>query len=721
MTLGDVLVDSPTPAKLIRPADIFPLRKYRPGQQEAITVINAAVEAGENAILSAGTGTGKTITALVAALPPVLNSKNVRCMFVARTYKQNERVLEECMKVVNHIRDQLGRKDFHVLQLKGRTKMCLHEKIAQEDKEDPETHSKKCKNLRDDHECPFYEPFEEFEQADEETIIERLETGDLPQKVQAFVNSDPGGIYDSDRITTYGQKHRACPYYLAKYLLFRVHLVTCNYAWLFHPAINYSIFHKTPFALEHVICVVDEVHNLYDHCCDILSRSISPEKFPQIREQFAERHKFLTDRRVVLVKQYAHYPAIQIALSRLFEVLLSSARRGMDTITQVQIRLEAFLDATVKAFERLPLIPQNKFRRNQWDNCQEIELPVTLDDALHAIGDVTDLGLDYAMIYENPAKRFAQYLPSGKSVPPNVLAEIQDDGLFKERRPPARDPTSAIVNFASDLAGKVIEVLNPKGLLKEFANRSLFAKFDAKKEPLASGYRVHYTLSSCAFDARLITIRVLDRARAVVGMTGSFQPPLRSLIGFDASEKHHRLHVVPPNESLAKNIQVVFDTTCSSLYERRQVNIPSYARQVLFYAGLVPGNVGVFCPSYDVARSLRAALGTQVGHKPVFLEAQNSQENDVILAAFKSRAKKGGAIIVGPCQGKLGEGEDYPGHEMDAAIIAGFPLAAGSPSGDARQLFYTALFSPKPMVPHAQRRGIISRPSSRRPHIAKRV
>ncbi len=59
---------------------------------------------------------------------------------------------------------------------------------------------------------------------------------------------------------------------------------------------------------------------------------------------------------------------------------------------------------------------------------------------------------------------------------------------------------------------------------------------------------------------------------------------------------------------------------------------------------------------------------------------------------------------MGPCQGKFAEGEDYPGHEMDAVIIAGFPQSAGSPSGDAQQQFYTALFSPKPwdLTPEGQ-------------------
>ncbi len=697
VTPGDDIVDAPAPVEPIRPADIFPLRRYRPGQQEAIEAINAAVEARENAILSAGTGTGKTITALTAALPPVLNAKDVRCIFVARTYKENERVLEECMKVVAFIRQTLGRKDFFVLQLKGRARMCLHGRIAPEDKKDPETHGKKCLKLRKAGKCPYYEPFASLEG---EVLVERNVDGEyfpiLPSVVKDFIKSESGGVYDSERLIAFGQKNRACPYFVAKYLLHRVHLVTCNYTWLFHPAINATLFRGTPFALEQVICVVDEVHNLYDHCCKILSRSISPDVLEKIHSEFEEREKYLTERRKILVEKARGNPVLPGALEKFFEGLQASSHRGADAIKHTRDALTDLVNAHVKTFEQQPLNTSTKFQRNRWNRGGEIELPLSLEETLTAVGDLSHLGDDYALMFDDTEKRFLQYIPAGAPIPPDVMSAILSDGLFHEREPPLRDPTDAILNFANDLKAKAMEMQAATGFLKEFGKRSFFTKFDAQKEPLATGSRTKYRLTSSVFDARLVTLRVFDQAYSVVGMTGSFRESLIRLLGFDASMKPHHIHQVPPNSALAKNIQVIIDTTCSSKYEQREASRACFARQIRAYIELVPGNVGVFCPSYAFARSLRSTLGMYVGHKPVFLETTDSEESTNLLKSFKQRAKKGGAVIIGPCQGKFAEGEDYPGHEMDAAIVAGFPQSAGSPSGEAQQRFYTALFSPKP-------------------------
>jgi DNA excision repair protein ERCC-2 len=80
--------------------------------------------------------------------------------------------------------------------------------------------------------------------------------------------------------------------------------------------------------------------------------------------------------------------------------------------------------------------------------------------------------------------------------------------------------------------------------------------------------------------------------------------------------------------------------------------------------------------------------------RPVFVEAQGMQSkvNDHLIRQFKSCAGKGGAVLLGVQGGRASEGADYPGKEMETAIVVGVPYAQPTPRVEAQISFYERQF-----------------------------
>jgi DNA excision repair protein ERCC-2 len=79
-------------------ADFFPYMDVRPFQDQFIETIFNAVEEGRSVAIEGSNGLGKTIAALSACLPRALE-KNLKILYVARTYRQHDRVIEELKNI----------------------------------------------------------------------------------------------------------------------------------------------------------------------------------------------------------------------------------------------------------------------------------------------------------------------------------------------------------------------------------------------------------------------------------------------------------------------------------------------------------------------------------------------------------------------------------------------------------------------------------------------
>ena len=79
-------------------AEYFPYDSVRPHQDEFITTVYNAVANRRSVLIEGSNGLGKTISALSACLPVAIEKK-LKILYVARTHRQHDRVIEELRAV----------------------------------------------------------------------------------------------------------------------------------------------------------------------------------------------------------------------------------------------------------------------------------------------------------------------------------------------------------------------------------------------------------------------------------------------------------------------------------------------------------------------------------------------------------------------------------------------------------------------------------------------
>jgi DNA excision repair protein ERCC-2 len=98
--------------------EYFPYVSVRPFQDQFIKTVFASVEDQLSVLIEGSNGLGKTISALSACLP-VAVEKGLKILYVARTHRQHDRVIEE-------LRAVFKRHPISGVSLRGRNQMCLN-------------------------------------------------------------------------------------------------------------------------------------------------------------------------------------------------------------------------------------------------------------------------------------------------------------------------------------------------------------------------------------------------------------------------------------------------------------------------------------------------------------------------------------------------------------------------------------------------------------------
>src|SRR3990170_689751 len=99
-------------------AEYFPYASVRPFQDQFINTIFAAVKERRSVLIEGSNGLGKTISALSACLPTAVD-KGLKILYVARTHRQHDRVIEE-------LRAVFKKHPVSSISLRGRHEMCLN-------------------------------------------------------------------------------------------------------------------------------------------------------------------------------------------------------------------------------------------------------------------------------------------------------------------------------------------------------------------------------------------------------------------------------------------------------------------------------------------------------------------------------------------------------------------------------------------------------------------
>ena len=170
--------------------EYFPYTSVRPHQDEFVSTVYRAVRDRCSVLIEGSNGLGKTISSLSACVP-VAVEKNLKILYVARTHRQHDRVIEELRAIYTK---------HHVsgISIRGRGEMCLNAFAAQ-GAFDSKSLMEVCELLKAKSRCPYYLHVDE-------------RTYDYLQ-LQQQVGARP---YMASEIMSVCKKKEVCPYELVK-------------------------------------------------------------------------------------------------------------------------------------------------------------------------------------------------------------------------------------------------------------------------------------------------------------------------------------------------------------------------------------------------------------------------------------------------------------------------------------------------------------------------
>ena len=230
-------------------AEYFPYASVRPNQDQFINTIFDAVEDRRSVLIEGSNGLGKTISAISACLPTAIE-KDLKILYVARTHRQHDRVVEELRAVF---------KKHHVsgISLRGRNQMCLNN-FAAKNAFDAKSLMEACELLKVKGRCPYHK-------APDEQTYEYLQ-------LQQHIAARP---YTASEIQKVCRRRKVCSYELVKAALADVKVVALSYLYVFDPVIRNAFLKNLDSQLQKTILIVDEAHNLPETAIDISSSNLS--------------------------------------------------------------------------------------------------------------------------------------------------------------------------------------------------------------------------------------------------------------------------------------------------------------------------------------------------------------------------------------------------------------------------------------------------------------
>ncbi|MCW3987271.1 MAG: hypothetical protein NWE87_03030 [Candidatus Bathyarchaeota archaeon] len=227
----------------------FPYDNPRSGQIDLIKAINDCVTEGQHLCVEAANGFGKTIAAISGVLP-FLQTHNFGAIYVARTHKQLDRVMEELRPLAE---------SFGVtgIVFRGRMSSCLNHLVTKY------TSSARlatfvCSQLKRTGRCQYYQ-----------NLVRKMR-GD-----EWFALKLCGRPYKGLELRSICQQNQVCPYEVAKVVLPNATLVATTYFQIFNSEISSIFFNAFGKPLSRVVLILDEVHNLPRIAVELASTRLS--------------------------------------------------------------------------------------------------------------------------------------------------------------------------------------------------------------------------------------------------------------------------------------------------------------------------------------------------------------------------------------------------------------------------------------------------------------
>ncbi len=249
--------------------DIFPYEKIRPIQDKLIYTTYSSLKSGNNVIIEGANGLGKTVATLTSCIP-IAREKELQIIHVCRTNKQADRVITELKEIAKTT-------SISGVSLRGRREMCPHP-LVQKHADDAATASVLCGQLKKLRKCEYHNRMSET----------------LPHMKNALkvLKTVPSS---STEINDLCEESRICPYELILKLIEDVDVIAASYQYIFNPSIREVFMNKVSRAMDEILLIVDECHNIIDTSINISSDQLSLYSVRQALKEVKafSKHEFL--------------------------------------------------------------------------------------------------------------------------------------------------------------------------------------------------------------------------------------------------------------------------------------------------------------------------------------------------------------------------------------------------------------------------------------------
>ncbi|MGA1866064.1 MAG: ATP-dependent DNA helicase [Thermoplasmatota archaeon] len=628
--------------------ELFPYEP-RPIQLDMIENIKRAVSERGHVVIEAGTGSGKTVSALAPCLAAAYDHRK-RVLYLTRTNSQQKQVVEEFRKmriekspasprvvscthpasdVVEQVLEELNKEIIGkgpqtarspepqqetewgpdspweggpangiCAALQGRNNMCP---LTSEDPEfitgNPEELSKMCSERKRNtnnallgkpgggKECKYYSAF----LLDDGLEVRRWARASSPTAEELIARSLELDI---------------CPYEVTKLMISEAVLVTAPYIFFLSPFIRRRLLEWMGCTLEEIIVIVDEAHNLASFARDLGSITLSTGilKLAQLEVEKNGDH--------------------DIGGGRTISGFIQTISDAME-----EIALEFLIDED-------GLVPHS-----------------SLTETMMVL---------FRTNSNNVSSMASEMLQHGMA--------IQD-----RRKAEGKLPRSYIHSVARFYL--------------------LWNELDFEKyTPLiVKGKREgELMLEAFAMDPSVIT-GALKEAYTSVHLSGTLSPLDEYRDTIDLPSDTPLVKLPPPFP--AENRKVMYINDLSTNYETmmKKPDLRSrYRERLLSILSAVPDrNTAIFFPSFDLLGSILGNLELEDGkmlppdimmERPIYIEERGSHQSDIMDLAERFKSSRSG-VLVSVLGGRLSEGMDFPGESLEMVIIVGIPY----PKPNARQ------------------------------------
>ncbi len=178
-------------------------------------------------------------------------------------------------------------------------------------------------------------------------------------------------------------------------------------------------------------------------------------------------------------------------------------------------------------------------------------------------------------------------------------------------------------------------------------------------------------LNYSCLDPSLVTRDVFNNIHAGIIMSGTLKPThmYKNVLGIDSGIEKEYVSPFPSENKLS----IIIPETSTKYTMRNETMFKKIAEKCSDLCGLIPGNVALFFPSYDLRDNIAKFIITP---KKLFWEKSemNKEEKDVFLEQFKAEKSLGG-VLLGVAGANFAEGIDLPGDLLNGVVVVGLPLA----------------------------------------------